>query len=131
MTMMQQQQQFPLPHPTAADGAGVPIPTTAKVVNPAVSPINILTDDSSKYEDESDYGPDTEEELDTYTKLYEKEDEHVSFFCNLVPTTVEGLESMVFSQKDLDTLKEKEQNLCNKENIKYFHSKIEDALLYK
>ena len=115
---------------TAADGTGVPCPATDEVITPA-APINILTDDSSKYENESDYGPDTEEELDTYIQLYEKEDEHVTFFRDLVPTTVEGLESMVFSQKDLATLKEKEQNLRGKENSKYFRSKIEDASLYE
>ena len=57
--------------------------------------------------------------------------EHVSFLRNLVPTTIEGLESMIFSQNDIDTLKEKEQNLRDKENSKYFRSKIEDASLYK
>ena len=119
-----------IPPTTIADGAGVPIPTTAEVITPAV-PINILSDCSSKYEDESDYGPDTEEELDAYTILYDKEDEHVTFFRDLVPETVEGLESMVFSQKDLDTLKEKEQNLRNKEDSNYFRSKISDASLYE
>ena len=67
---------LPLPYPptTDVDGAGVPILTTAEVINPATPPINILTDDSSNYEDKYDYSSDTEEELDTYTKLYEKED---------------------------------------------------------
>ena len=116
------------PPTTVADGAGSP--DTDKVINPAV-PINILSDNSSQYSDESDYGPDTEEELDTYITLYDKEDEHVTFFRDLVPETVEGLESMVFSQKDLATLKEKEQNLCNKEDSNYFRSKIADALLYE
>ena len=116
------------PPTIVADGAGSP--DTDEVINPAV-PINILSDDSSQYSDESDYGPDTEEELDTYITLYDKEDEHVTFFRDLVPETVEGLGSMVFSQKDLTTLKEKKQNLCNKEDSNYFRSKIADVLLYE
>ena len=38
---------------------------------------------------------------------------------------------MMFSKKDLEKLKEKEQILRNKEDGKYFRSKIADASLYE
>ena len=72
--------------------------------------INFMSDDSSKYED-SATSSDSEEEIDTYKVRYVEEDDNVNFFRDLVPDTVDGLETMVFSTTDLDALKEKEKNL--------------------
>ena len=95
-------------------------------------PINILTDDDSKYSD-SDYssGSEEDEDLSTYKTLYVEEDEHVNFFRDFVPITVDGLESMVFSTTDLEALKQKEQNLREKESNKYFRCKLTTPALYR
>ena len=69
--------------------------------------------------------------MNTYIQLYGKEDEHVTCSRDLVPTTFAGLESMIISQKDLATLREKEHNFCDKKSSKYFRLKIEDSSLYK
>ena len=67
--------------------------------------------------------------MDKYLELRRKEDEHINFFCDMVHENFDGLESMVFSQKYLDSLKENEQTLQDKENSNYFRSKITDAAL--
>ena len=69
--------------------------------------------------------------MNTYKTLYDEEDEHVNFFRDFVPITVEGLESMVFSTTDLEALKQKEKNLQEKESNKYFRCKLTHPLLYR
>ena len=67
-------------------------------------------------------------EIYTYKEWYVKEDDNVNFFRDLVPDKVDGLEAMVFSTTDLDALKEKEKNLREKEEGKYFRCKLESLV---
>ena len=72
---------------------------------------------------------DSEDELDTYKANYVEEDANINLFCDLVLESIDGLEMMVFSTTDLKSLKEKEKTLCEKEEIKYFRSKLNSPIL--
>ena len=81
--------------------------------------LNILSDDSSQFDDSSDTSC-SDEDFNTYKGRYVEEDDNITFFCDLVPESIDGLENMVFSTTDLDALKEKEKILRTKEEGKYF-----------
>ena len=76
------------------------------------------------------HSSDSEEDMDNYAKQYDEEEELINFFRDFVPKTVEGMESMVFSVTDLESLKEKEKILREKEDNKYFRCKVKDNELY-
>ena len=69
--------------------------------------------------------------MTTYKTLYDEEYEYVNLIRDFVTRTVEGLESMVFLTTDLEALKQKEQNLREKENNKYFRCKLTTPVLYR
>ena len=89
-----------------------------------------MYDDSRKYTKDSDTSSDSEEKIDTYKERYVEEDDNVNFFRDLVPDTVDGLETIVFSITNLDALKEKENYLREKEEGKYFRCKLDSLALY-
>ena len=82
---------------TATSGAEVSIRATTEVINPAaIPPINIVTDDISKYSSDSDTSYDSGEDIDTYKAQYVEENYDINFCKDLVPDIVDGLETMVF-----------------------------------
>ena len=105
------------------------LPTDDESMSPPSSPINIMSDDSSQYAC-SETSSDSEEDIDTYKGRYEDEDENITFFRDLVPQSIDGLETMVFSTTDLEKLKEKEKTLREREEGKYFRSKTDNPALY-
>ena len=107
--------------------------TTGEIISPthSDSPLNIMTDDSSKYDSDSDWTNNSEEDMNKYGQQYEEEDNNLRFFQDLAThTTIDGLERIVFSTADLQDLKEKEKILRDKEDRKYFRSKTLDKTLY-
>ena len=90
-----------------------------------------MTDDSSVYSSDSDTTSlDSQEDFDTYKAQYVEENDDITFFKDLVPDTIDGLETMVFSTTDLAALKEKEANLRSKQEGKYFRCKLTTPKLY-
>ncbi len=69
-----------------------------------------MSDDCSRFSACSETS-DSEEDVDTYKGNYVEEDEDINFFCGLVPESIDGLETMVFSTTDLEILKDKEKSL--------------------
>ena len=69
--------------------------------------------------------------MSNYEKEYEKEDDKMNFFKDLATHTIDNLETMVFTTTDLQKLKEKEKNLREKQENKYFRSKVESPKLYE
>ena len=65
-----------------------------------------MSDDNSKFSSRSEY-TDSEDELDIYKDNYVEEDENIDFFRDLVPESIDGLEMMILSTTDLESLKEK------------------------
>ena len=72
------------------------------------SPVNIMVDDSNKFSYCSKTS-DCEEDIDTYKGRYVEEDDDINFFRDFVTDSIDGLETMVFSNTDLDALEEKEK----------------------
>ena len=93
-------------------------------------PVNIMSNDSIQFIYFSETS-DSEEDIGTYKGRYVEEDDDINFFRDLVPDSIDCLETMVFSTTDLDTLKEKEKTLREKEEGKYFCSKITNPILYR
>jgi len=94
------------------------------------TPVNIISNDSIKFSYFSETS-DSEEDIGTSKGRYVEEDNDINFFRDLVPDSIDYLETMVFSTTDLDTLKEKEKTLREKEGGKYFCSKINNPILYR
>ena len=117
-------------HPTASSTSTLTLPIQTCEPTESDAQLNILSDDSSAFSSDSYASSDPEEEIDTYRGTYVEEDTNINFFRDLVPNTVDGLESMVFSTTDLETLKEKEKNLRGKEEGKYFRCKLANPILY-
>ena len=114
--------------PTECRGVEVQIPSPTSV-DSSTTPINILSDDSSKFSSCSE-ASDSEEDIDTYKGMYVEEDDDINFFRDLVPESLDGLETMVFSTTDLEALKDKERTLRAREEGKYFRSKVDHPILY-
>ena len=53
-----------------------------------------MSDDSSKFSFCSE-ASDSEEDVYTYKAMYAEEDENINFFRDLVPESIDGLETMV------------------------------------
>ena len=111
------------PTTTATDGEEVSILSPDEVVNPTecncsdsstVSDVNLMSDDSSRFSACSDTS-DSEEDIDTYKGNYVEEDKDIHFFRNLVPESIDSLETMVFSTTYLVVLKDKGKTLRAKE----------------
>ena len=124
------------PKPTATDGEEVSIQSPDEVITPTecsdsgiISDVNLMSDDSSRFSACSETS-DSEEDVDTYKGNYVEEDEDINFFRDLVPESIDGLETMVFSTTDLEILKDKEKSLRAREEGKYFRSKLDHPILY-
>ena len=91
----------------------------------------MLKKDSSKYSSSDYESDDLEEEIEKYDELYGKEDEDLRFFGNLATHMIDGLKMVVFNSGDLASLKGKDRILLEKEEKKYFRSKITDKDPYK
>lgn len=102
--------------PTECRGVEVQIPSPTSI-DSETTPISLMSDDSSKFSSCSEC-TDSEDELDTYKANYVEGDENINFFRDLVPELIDGLETMVFSTTDLESLKEKEKTLRAKEDGK-------------
>jgi len=61
---------------------------------------------------------DSKEDIGTCKGRYVEEDNDSNFFRDLVPDSIDCLETMVLSTTNLDTLKEKEKTLQEKEEGK-------------
>ena len=125
----------PTPHPAINAATGeveVAKFTATEVINPAASATVATTADSdsnSRLYSASSCA--SEENFERYQLEFEEEDEDLLFFKNLcTEVTDNGLETMVFSVTDLDTLK-KEKNFSAKEDSKYFRCEKANSKLYK
>ena len=103
------------PTPTATDGDEVSIQFPNEVITPTecfnsstILDVNLMFDDSSRFSAYSETS-DSKEDIDTYKCNYVEEDKDIHFFRNLVPESIDGLETMVFSTTDLVVLKDKER----------------------
>ena len=63
--------------------------------------------------------------------MYDTNDDQMNFFTNFLVNDYDGnIEDVVFTETDLQSLKEKDVNLCGKGNNKYYHCKEMDAKMY-
>jgi hypothetical protein len=112
-------------------GVEVQIPASTDMHDDSsASPVNFMSDDSSKFSSGGSESSDSDDDIDTYKGRYIEEDDDINFFCDLVPESIDGLETMVFSTTGISTLKEKEKSLRAKEEGKYFRSKLDHPILY-
>ena len=87
-------------------------------------PVNIMSNNSIQFSYFFETS-DSEEDIGTCKGRYVEEDDDINFFRDLVPDSIDCLETMVFSTTDLDTLKKR-----RKQSRKYFCSKITNPILY-
>ena len=70
--------------------------------------VNIMSDDSNKFSYCSETS-DCKEDICTYKGRYVEEDDEINFFRDFVTDTIDGLETTIFSNTDLDALEDMEK----------------------
>ena len=82
-------------------GVEVQIPASTDMHDDSsASPVNFMSDDSSKFSSGGSESSDSDDDIDTYKGRYIEEDDDINFFRDLVPESIGGLEMMVFSTTD-------------------------------